>query len=84
MTTNTISTLKIFDENWEEIYFRKFEADIYIVDFDLMYNNSILMLICEDVTTTTREVMAIDFRKGEYIQPPSLNASHSLFSIRSI
>jgi hypothetical protein len=39
VATNQVSTLKILDEHLEEIYTRVFECDIYIVDFELMYNH---------------------------------------------
>jgi hypothetical protein len=39
VATNQVSTLKIFNQNLQEIYCRVFESDIYIVDFELMYNH---------------------------------------------
>ena len=39
VATNQVSTLKILNEHLEEIYTRVFESDIYIVDFELMYNH---------------------------------------------
>ena len=49
-----------------------------------MFNHSILVLICEDCATNKREVMTLDYLKGDYIQPPASQSSVAIYSARSM
>lgn len=84
VATNLVSELKIFNHKMELIYTRNFESDIYVVDFELMFNHQILVLICEDCINNTREVMAINYANNEYIHPPTVPNLYFIFGLRSV
>lgn len=73
MATDELSLLNIFDENLELIYTHTYASDIYIVDFELINDLSLIVLICEDCTTNEREIMVVDYVGGEFVQPPQNN-----------
>jgi hypothetical protein len=73
----------ILNENLEILYEKTYSNDMFIIDYELTYNASLLVMLIEDNLTLTRELAVIEYKTDECIQPPSLNFNH-LFSVRGI
>jgi len=73
VATGTVSLLRILSYDLKLIYETTFPSDVYVVDFDLMYDGSILVLIIEDCTSTARELSILDFKSNSYITPPAFH-----------
>jgi hypothetical protein len=86
LATNIETVLTIIEETkeMEVIYRRTFASDVFIVDFELIYDCSILVLIIEDCTTNTREVNAIDYSSGEYVHPPQQQNNNGIYSLATM
>ena len=67
LATDLVSKLAIYSIDFKQIYKKEFPSDVYVVDFDLIFNGGILILIIEDCTMYTRDLMVIDFTQNEYI-----------------
>ena len=85
VATDVVSLLRIFSYDLKQIYEAKFPSDVYVVDFDLMYDGGILILIIEDCNTSIRELSILDYMSNQYITPPNHYQPNSkYFSIRCI
>ncbi len=63
MATDTVSLLRIISYDMQHIvYETKFPSDVYVVDFDLMYDGNLLILIIEDCNTGIRELSILDYQ----------------------
>ncbi len=83
VATDVVSLLRIFSYDLKQIYEAKFPSDVYVVDFDLMYDGGILILIIEDCNTSIRELSILDYMSNQYITPPNHYQPNSkYFSIR--
>jgi hypothetical protein len=67
LATDLVTQLSVFSIDFKLIYTKEFPSDVYIVDFDLIFNGGILILIIEDCISNTRDFMVIDFTQNEYI-----------------
>ena len=85
VATDVVSLLRIYSYDLKQLYEAKFPSDVYVVDFDLMYDGCILILIIEDCNTSVRELSIIDYISNQYIAPPSFYQQNSkFFSVRCI
>jgi hypothetical protein len=69
----TVSLLRIFSYDLKLIYEKTFLSDYNVVDFDLMYDGTILILIIEDCILKTRELKILDFKSNSYITSPAFD-----------
>jgi hypothetical protein len=67
----------------ECLYERTYNNDMFIIDYELTYHSSLLVLLIEDNLSSSRELAVIDYKTDECVQPPSLSFNH-LFSVRGI
>ena len=67
MTTNLVTNVSVFSIDFDLLHKKEFPSDIYIVDYDLIFNGKILILIIEDFANYTREIMVVDFLTNEFI-----------------
>ena len=82
---NVVSLLRIYSYDLEQLYEGKFASDIRVVDFDLMYDGGILILIIADLKKDVRELSILDYMSNQYITPPSFNDQNSKYlSVRCI
>lgn len=85
VATDVVSLLRIYSQDLKQLYEAKFPSDVYVVDFDLMYDGGILVLIIEDCNTNIRELSILDYMSNQYITPPSHYQTNSkYFSVRCI
>jgi hypothetical protein len=78
--------LLILDDDLNQLYEHFYPSDLFIIDFDLMYQGQLLVLLIEDNKTQVREITSMLYRSGEYVQPPSsqYGTFEGLFSLRGI
>ena len=73
------------DEKMKVIYEKTYPEDVRIVEYDLMHNSQIIVMIIEDIVSLTREITGVSWQTGEYIQAPiAPQPFDTLFCLRSI
>ena len=73
----------ILNDDLVQLFEKTYPNDMFIIDYELMYNASILVLLIEDNEFLTRELVVINYKTEEYIPQPSMTFNH-LFSVRGI
>ena len=49
------------DEKMKVIYEKTYPEDVRIVEYDLMHNSQIIVMIIEDIVSLTREITAVSW-----------------------
>lgn len=73
----------ILNLDLECLYEKTYKNDMFIIDYELTYHSTLLVLLIEDNLSSSRELAVIDYKTDECVQPPSLSFNH-LFSVRGI
>ena len=56
VSTGDSSILRVYSFDLKLLYEYKFPSDVAVIDFDLMYDGSILIMIVEDTLTSKRKL----------------------------
>jgi hypothetical protein len=56
ISTDVVSKLRVYSFDLKLLFEKLFPIDLTVIDFDLMYDGSILLMIIEDSNTSDRKL----------------------------